>query len=406
MSISPGIISMGAYLPARRISLDQKAQITNYLRDGTLLPGEYIGQIEAHGRLPGTIETNEEGWSKHPWFETWLAKLPPNHRADPFQGTKERRRVPLDPRSLCESIMPHPMLPSDAETLAGALALVNGEVDRDEIDLLIVASQVPDLLLPSNASLVQHKLKLRNAGAYHLDTCCSSFVTMTEVASSLVKSGIKKKILLIASYIDSIVNDKSSYFSVNTGDAAAAAIISETDDENGYLASFSTSHGARHDGIILQQRPPALFRSVGHSHILEQVFVTFYNQEANREIAANAQKDMVEVVNGALKKAGLSIEDVDFFVTHQPVHWAGNAWREALRIREDCFFETFQKYGNIANCSAPVNLLEAIENKLIREGDTVLIASSGAGENHIAVLEKITPSLVHSLNHPEESLLP
>ena len=154
MSVSAGIISMGAYLPAKKISPGQKAGITGYLRDNTLLPREYIEQIASQGRLPGTIETNEEGWSKQPWFEVWLAKLPPKHRADPFQGTKERRRVPLDPRSLRESVVPHPMLPSDAETLAGALALINGKVEKDEIDLIMVASQVPDLLLPPNASLV------------------------------------------------------------------------------------------------------------------------------------------------------------------------------------------------------------------------------------------------------------
>jgi 3-oxoacyl-[acyl-carrier-protein] synthase III len=403
MSISAGTISMGAYLPARRISLTQKTELTSYLRDETLLPREYVEQIEAQERLPGTIETNEEGWVKHPWFEAWLATLPPKRRADPFQGTKERRRVPTDPLSLRESIMPHPMLPSDAETLAGALALIHGKVDKDEIDLLLVASQVPDLLLPSNASLVQHKLQLKKAGAYHVDTCCSSFVTMMEIASGLVKAGLKKKILIIASYIDSLVNDKSSYFSANTGDAAVAAVISETIDGNGYIASFSTSHGSRHDGIILQRRPPALFRSAGHGQNYEEVYVTFYNREANKEIAAHAQKDMVEVVNGAIKKAGLSIHDVDFFVTHQPVDWAGNAWREALGIPLDRFFETFRKYGNIANCSAPVNLLEAIGRKLIKENDTVLIASSGAGENHIAVLERITPSLIRSVKHSVES---
>ncbi len=402
MSISAGIISMGAYLPARKISPARKGELTSYLRDETLLPKAYVEQIEVQAQLPGTIETNEEGWAKQPWFETWLSKLPPKRRADPFQGTKERRRVPSDPLSLRESVVPHPMLPSDAETLAGGLALLNGKVDKDEIDLLIVASQVPDLLLPSNASLVQHKLQLRKAGAYHVDTCCSSFVTMMEIASGLVKAGLKKKILIIASYIDSLVNDKSSYFSIDTGDAAVAAVISETDDGNGYIASFSTSHGSRHDGIILQRRPPELFKSVGHGHIGEEVFVTFYNQEANREIAAHAQRDMVEVVNGALKKAGLSIHDVDFFVTHQPVHWAGNAWREALGIPEDHFFETFRKYGNIANCSAPVNLLEAVERKFIQESDTVLIASSGAGENHIAILERIAPSLVQSINHLDE----
>ncbi|NJO70364.1 MAG: hypothetical protein HC830_14750 [Bacteroidetes bacterium] len=136
--------------------------------------------------LPGRIETNEEGWKNQPWFDAWVESLPPKKRADPFQGTKERRRVPSDPESLRKSLYPHPMLPSDAETLAGALALFRSKITPDEIDLVLCHSQVPDHPLPQNTSLVQHKLKLKNAGAYGVDSCCSSFVTMTELACSLV----------------------------------------------------------------------------------------------------------------------------------------------------------------------------------------------------------------------------
>ena len=264
---------------------------------------------------------------------------------------------------------------------------------------MLVASQVSDLLLPSNASLVQHKLGLKNAGAYYVDTCCSSFVTMLEIAVALVKAQLKKKILIVASYIDSIVSDKTSYFSVNTGDAAAAAVIARVEDGYGFISSHSTSHGSRHDGVIFMRRPPELIRSTDHGHSNEQSFVTFYDQNANREIAANAQKDMSEVVNASLKKAGLVMSDVDFFVTHQPVYWASNAWRKGLCIPKEKFYETFETYGNIANCSAPVNLIEAIELKLIKAGDVVLIASSGAGENHIAVLERIDPPLISSLDY-------
>ena len=398
MSISVGILSMGAYLPAREISVGKKAKLVSYLSEHTLLHREYVEQIDEQGRLPGRIETNDDGWKNQPWFETWLKNLPPKKKDDPFQGTKERRRVPLDPVSVRKSLVPHPMLPSDAEALAGALALFNGNVEKDDIDLVIVASQVSDLLLPSNASLVQHKLGLNNAGAYHVDTCCSSFVTMLEIAVALVRAQLKKKILIVASYIDSIVSDRTSYFSVNTGDAAAAAVVASVQDGFGFISSHSTSHGSRHDGVIFMRRPPEIIRSTDHGHSNEQSFVTFYNRDANREIAANAQKDMAEVVNVALKKGGLTMPEVDFFVTHQPVYWASNAWREGLGIPEEKFYETFEAYGNIANCSAPVNLMEAVELKLIKEGDVVLIASSGAGENHIAVLERINPQLISSLD--------
>ena len=399
MSCAAGIISMGAYLPAHRLSLQRKNQLVKYLTNETLLQEDYVEQIDNDGQLPGKIESNHDGWEKQPWFETWLKNLPLKKRNDPFQGTKERRRVPLDPVSLRESVIPHPMLPSDAETLAGALALMNGGIDKNEIDLVLVASQVADLQLPSNASLVQHKLRLDNAGAYHIDTCCSSFVTMLEIAAGLINARLKGKILLVASYIDSLVNDKSTYFSVNTGDAAVAAVISEVDEGPGFMASHSTSHGSRHDGVILQRRPPEISRSTDHGHSCEQSFVTFYNQTANKEIAANAQQDMLVVVNQTLKKVGLSISDIDFFVTHQPVYWAGDAWREAFGVPKERFYETFEIYGNIANCSAPVNLMEAIELKLVKANDIVLIASSGAGENHIAVIERITGDLVSSLDY-------
>ncbi len=397
MSLSAGIVAMGAYLPAKSLSDQGKTQLVQYLANETLLPSEYIAQIDDRAQLPGRIETNVEGWQNQPWFETWLKNLPSKKRDDPFQGTGERRRVPMDPVSVRESVIPHPMKPSDAETLAGALAIMNGGIARNEIDLVMVASQVADLLLPPNASLVQHKLRLENAGAYHIDTCCSSFVTMLEIAASLIMAGVKRRILIVASYIDSLVNDKSTYFSVNTGDAAVAAVISEVPAGYGYIASHAMSHGSRHDGVILQRRPPEIFSSTDHGHSFEQSFVTFYNQDVNKEIAANAQRDMLDVVNQALRKAGLSMSDIGFCVTHQPVYWAGDAWREALGIPRDHFYETFRKYGNIANCSAPVNLIEAIELKLIKADDLVLIASSGAGENHIAVIEKITLELITSL---------
>jgi hypothetical protein len=137
MNVSAGMVSMGGYLPAKEIKDKGRGELVEYLARETLLPREYIDQIEESGHLPGTIETNYDGWENQPWFERWLAKLPANKRHNPFQGTKERRRVPLDPSSLRVSIIPHPMLPSDAETIAGALALFNGHLDRDQIDLVL-----------------------------------------------------------------------------------------------------------------------------------------------------------------------------------------------------------------------------------------------------------------------------
>ena len=389
-----GFISLSAYLPAKKLPQTFLNKFIPFLKDHTLLPKEYVNYIETNGKLPGKVETNEEGWISQPWYEAWVNSLSEKKRTNPFQGTKERLRVPLDPDSIRNSIYPHPMLPSDAETLAAAMAICNSKISPDDIDLVIAHSQVPDHPLPQNVSLIQHKLKLENAGAYGVDSCCSSFVTMTELASSLVMSGLKKNVLIVSSFIDSHVNDKSTHFSVDTGDAAVAAIVSKVPDGYGFISSHSLSHGSRHDGIIYQRRSPLLLKRLDSGPDYSQLFTTFHNPIANKEIAQNAANDLKYVVHKSIEKAGLSLSDIDFLSTHQPVAWAGNVWREAIGLPQEKFYETFTKYGNIATCSATVNLLESIEKGFIKENNTIVFTSSGAGENHISIIMRISPELI------------
>ncbi len=391
-----GIISMGGYLPAKEVPENKRKKLAAFLKSETLLYPEYIEEIEEKGHLPGKVETNYDGWQSQPWFEAWVEQLPPKKRDNPFQGAKERRRVPLDPVSLRKSIYAHPMLSSDAETIAGALAIFNGGVNKNDIDLVLCSSLVPDLHVPLNASLVQHKLGLKNAGAYNVDTCCSTFITMLEIAMTYVRMGIKKKVLVVGSALDSIINDKSSYFSVYIGDGAAAAVVGEVEDGYGFISSHSSSIGSRHKAIIFQKRKPQLLVTTQQGPAYEQEFVTFYNQELCKEIAHNAQHDMADLVHKTVAKAGYGVEDIDFFVTHQPVPWAPHAWREAVGVPVEKFYESFEKYGNMAVATAPTNHLEAVEQGLIKEGDRVVIASSGVGENHIAVFHRVSPQLIRS----------
>ena len=84
MSVPVGMVGMGAYLPAKSIDAEGESQLATYLRNETLLPEEYIEEVDGKGLLPGTIETNYDGWEKQPWFEAWLRNLPEKKRDDPF----------------------------------------------------------------------------------------------------------------------------------------------------------------------------------------------------------------------------------------------------------------------------------------------------------------------------------
>jgi 3-oxoacyl-[acyl-carrier-protein] synthase III len=392
-----GLIAIGGYLPAHPVPREKQRRLTEFLRRETPLARAYIDPIEQEGRLPGRVETNEQGWSGQPWYQAWLESLPEKKRSDPFAGAKERRRVPLDPTSVATSIHPHPMLSSDAETLAGAYAIINSGIDKASIDLVLVSSLVPDRHVPLNASLVQHKLSLPNAGAYNVDTCCSSFITMVELAESLVRSGVKNNVLVVASSLDSLINDHSTYHSPYTADGAAAAIVSRVEDGFGYLGSHSTSQGSRHQAIVFRTRSPLLHAQVSQGPSYEQEFVTFHDPALIKEIGAHAQQDVLRVAQGALERAGLQTSDIGFLVTHQPVAWAADAWRQAIGVPEDRFFQSFETIANVACASAPANLFLALEQQRIQPGDRLLMVSSGVGENHIAIVERVTPQLVRSV---------
>jgi 3-oxoacyl-[acyl-carrier-protein] synthase-3 len=83
-------------------------------------------------------------------------------------------------------------------------------------------------------------------------------------------------------------------------------------------------------------------------------------------------------------------------VTHQPVAWTANAWRESIGVAPERFYESYEKYGNIATASAPVNLLEGIEQGMLKPGEIAMLASTGAGENFIALLERASPELIRN----------
>lgn len=391
----PSIISMGGYLPAKKLPAEKAKILAQFLREETLVPVEYIKEIEETFTLPGKVETNFDGWASQPWYDEWVKTLPEKKQADPFQGAVERRRVPLDPRSLRMSMYAHPMWGSDAETISAAMAIVNSGIDKDDIDLILVHSQTPDRPLPANASLVQHKLGLKNAHAIEMDSCCSTFVSMLEAAIAYVHAGIYKNVLITSSFIDSQVLDRTTHFSIDTGDGSSAAIISLAD--RGYISSASRSDGYFHDAIIYERRSPAMHIQTGCGPSYLGDKTTFKNMEKCKELAKGTGDFILEIIDKMLKKVNLTVADIDFLVTHQPVSWAPDTWRQALGLPPEKFHHTFQKYANIATAAAPTNLLEALEEGKIKEGDKVVITSSGAGENMIAVMFEADIRLIKSM---------
>ncbi len=307
------------------------------------------------------------------WKDIKFTKL--KEGKDPFENIEERR------------VFPEGMLPSEAEAEAGRRAMEVAGVTADEIDLVMVQSMIPDEILPGNACKVQYKLGLKNAGAWTVDTCCSSFVTMVVTASNLIATGEFKKILIITSAFCSHMIDFCDYQCVYLGDAAGAAVLGPVSEGKGYIASFCNSHGEYHKGFTLQLRQPEAYERRHFMASLEKPLLTF-DKEVTREIGRGSVEHMKYALDRVLEKSQLRGDDIDLFLSHQPCHWAHATWRDAIGVKPENSLQTFSKYGNIASATIPVNLFEAVNKGMLKDGSNLLITSSGAGENHIAAILK------------------
>jgi 3-oxoacyl-[acyl-carrier-protein] synthase-3 len=311
------------------------------------------------------------------WDDKEFPNLPKRKsKEDSLTGIKERRMFPQD------------MIPSDAEAEAGKVALKNADIAPEEIDMIMVHSMVPDELTPGNASLVQHKLGLTNAAAWNLDTCCSSFVTMVIAASHLLALGTFKNILIITSVFHSKIVDENDYLSPLCGDAAGAVVMGNVEDGYGYLGSHSISDGYFHDAFTVRERMPYGVYNRRHFEPLPTQNLMTTNPSKVREMGRKSIDQMTPVMLDAIQKAGLNKEEIDFFLSHQPCHWAHDAWRKSLELDKDQSHQTFEIYGNIASTSIPASMYHAVMENKLEKGDNVLIASSGAGENHTAAVLK------------------
>jgi len=217
-------------------------------------------------------------------------------------GIKERRVVSEDQAT------------SDLSIEASRIALENAGLKVKDIDLIIVATSTPDTLFPSTGCWVQKGLGAGHIPAFDISAACTGWLYGMIVAEGLILNGAHKRILLIGSEVLSkIVNMKDRNTCVLFGDASAAVVLEESDDESGMLSSYWRADGSL--GNLLYQpaggtRIPASAESVAQNlHRLKM---------KGNDVFKHAVKRMGEAAMEALKSAGLTKEDIDYLTAMSP----------------------------------------------------------------------------------------
>jgi 3-oxoacyl-[acyl-carrier-protein] synthase III len=264
---------------------------------------------------------------------------------------------------------------SDIAVAAARQALAAAGRDASQIDLIIVATSTPDMVFPSTACIVQHKLGIAGCAAFDLQAVCSGFVYALTVADSMIRSGAATRALVIGAEVFSRIldfNDRTTC--VLFGDGAGAVVL-EASAEPGILACELHADG-RHVGIL------CVPGTVSGGQVLGDPLLKMDGQ-AVFKLAVGV---LESVARSVLDKAGRSEADIDWLIPHQANIRIMQSTARRLKLPLERLVVTVDEHGNTSAASVPLALDVAVRDGSIRRGDTVMLEGVGGGFTWGAVL--------------------
>jgi 3-oxoacyl-[acyl-carrier-protein] synthase-3 len=292
--------------------------------------------------------------ANQPTDDPFLAEMA-KYVADPFRGTVERRVLGPGETAL------------DIELPAARRALELAGLEPDQVGAIICSSFLPDQLGVGNAVPLAKALGTKRP-AWNLEATCASSIVAFQTACALVQAGHHENVLVVISCTYSRVGDDADSLSWFTGDAAAAFVVGRVPDDEGFLGA-GTQSTTETCGTFYYEFSPTDERP--------DRIVMRCTPETGRRIHETSLPHLKGCCEDAVARAGLTLEDVDFFVVNTPSAFFSAFVARALGIDPERTLTTYPKYANVGGALMPVNLCEAATTGRIRPGDVVLLYGFG-----------------------------
>ena len=261
---------------------------------------------------------------------------------------------------------------SDLALHASVRAMEAAGVTADELDLIVVGTTTPDLIFPSTACLLQHRLGANGCGAFDVNAACSGFLFALSVADKFIKSGDAKTVLVVGSETLTRMVDWTERTScVLFGDGAGAVVL-KADSETGILSTHLHADGAKRD---LLYNPVGV--SVGFKADEPNVGVRI--RMSGNDVFKYAVKALDSVVDETLEANGLDKHDLDWLIPHQANLRIIEATAKRLDMPMDRVVVTVDRHGNTSSGSVPLALDEAVRSGRVQRGQLLLLEAFGGG---------------------------
>lgn len=255
---------------------------------------------------------------------------------------------------------------------------------RDEIDLLIFATQTPDYLMPTTACIMQDRLGLKKSCAsFDINLGCSQFPYALATASSWINSGLAKKALIITADTPSKLIHPLDKSAITLFGDGASAILLEPSEKKSLIDFEFGSNGAGFDNLIC---PASAMRKprTPEDEIEKQDDDGNIRTNANMYINgfgifAFAYKAIPETITKLLNKTALTIDDIDLFVFHQAGEMMVSSVAKRLKIPPSKVYFKMHDIGNCGGASIPIALADAVRNGRLKSGMKIAICAFGVG---------------------------
>jgi 3-oxoacyl-[acyl-carrier-protein] synthase-3 len=249
-------------------------------------------------------------------------------------------------------------------------------IEASELEVIIVATVTPDMFFPATACIVQDKLGAKGAWGFDLSAACSGFPYALQVGAKLVESGMHKKVMVIgADVMSSIIDYTDRATCVIFGDGAGAVLLEPCEEgEIGLVDYWHEIDGSGASALNMpgggSLHPPTAETVASKMHYVHQ------DGQAVYKFAVRKMAEAAEII---LSRNGLVGKDLGCFIPHQANKRIILSTAERLGLPEESVIINIDRFGNTTAATIPMAMQTALEEKRLKKGDLVLLASVGAG---------------------------
>src|SRR6266850_1984134 len=261
---------------------------------------------------------------------------------------------------------------SDLAAHAAKCAIQQRGIEASELDCILVCTVTPDMMFPSTACLVQHKIGAKGAWGFDLIAACSAFVYALQTGAQFIATGAHKRVMVIgADVMSSIIDYTDRATCVIFGDGAGAVLLEPAEDDSEGLIDFMHEVDGS-GGCSLYMPAGGSLHPASQETVEKRMHFVHQDGQAVFKFAVRKQAEMCEKI---LTRNHLQGSDIDTFIPHQANRRIITATAERLGMKPESVIINIDCYGNTTAGTVPLAMDTARQEGRLKKGDLVLLAS-------------------------------